>query len=612
MKQIIYTIFFVIGFCLTTNNLSAQSLTCAGASSATLTENPTQGGTVTLGPFSNAGQSEHAFNPWTETAGDVVPSGWNAGGALCGGLQTSVGQPVYFEFTPLFTGAYEIQVPGGTIQTNAQGNDVADDFCTGTVMDTEFAIFTGTCGNLSEVYSLDDYGGAGACNAGAACADIRLTAGVTYTIVIDGATYLETLVPQTCQVDYSQAGTSVGMFNIQITSAGPSQDCTTAQSLPVNTTCSTTTFSSTMLCPSIGSCGGATDDDAAWFSFVATQTNATIMVDGNDNVLAVYDNCGGAELGCSDAAGTSETLVLANLAIGSTYYILVSDFGAGTITDNTICVTAVPPAPCPDKEFTTPGAACSGSTIDWTAGANCDVNGPAGTAFVVDLFVYDANDDNIPDLGGAPAGYEATIDVSSPTHTTGAGPAGTEITVKNPALTDAGFDFTCADPPSVTLPVNNTCAPIVYTYFLAVFDYANDTDNDGLCLAGANCTEYAPNCTVERYDVTVFPAPLTIVVTDDGTSCGTPSVELRDAAGNACSTQSGIGNGAGATGACVNNGDALNWDFSADPIITALSAAPAGCVVPATLSGTVTCSACAPACNADSGTISISTSPPGN
>lgn len=330
------------------------------------------------------------------------------------------------------------------------------------------------------------------------------------------------------------------------------------------------------------------------------------------DVATATSSCGaalGTPLDCSFAGGTApETPSIASAALGEVYVILVSKFGAASAnfilsqtggTGATDC-NIVNPVVCPvEADFVPPTEGCSGSTINWAAGANCNVNGPAGSGIVVDMFTYDADDDSVPDVGGAPVGYETTIDVSSPTHTSGTGPAGTTITDKNPELSLVGFDFTCTNLPSINLPTNNTCAPITVTYFLAVFDYTNDTDGEG-------SFEYSPDCEVMRYDVTVYPAPLSIVIVDDGSACGTPSVELRDAAGNVCSTQSGIGDSTTATGTCSTNGDVLNWDFSNDPIITALSGAPAACAAPAMLSGTITCANCGAPCNADNGTLSIS------
>lgn len=98
--------------------------------------------------------------------------------------------------------------------------------------------------------------------------------------------------------------------------------------------------------------GGAEDD--LWFSFVATKSIATIMVNSNeyyDAVIEVYNGtCGNLNLvGAADfvVEEDTETISLSSLAVGETYYVRVYDYYSDThdfpgefviaMTDEDVC-----------------------------------------------------------------------------------------------------------------------------------------------------------------------------------------------------------------------------------------------------------------------------------
>lgn len=321
-------------------------------------------------------------------------------------------------------------------------------------------------------------------------------------------------------------------------------------------------------------------DWAAWGPFTDVADINTSCGSG----AAPFD----APLDCDYTTAASGTIDLGSVTAGNIYVVLVTNF-SNNPTDVTMVTSAGSTATTDcsivndceaDQDFTAPAGACSGAAIPFTAGAGCSgVDGPAGADQVVDLFVYAPG--GVP--MEAPAGY--TIDRQAPTHTVGAGAAaGTHIDDRNPDLIALAYDATCAAPPSVAAGalVNNTCDPITVSLFTLVFDYTLDSDSD-------TNAEYGPLCQPIRYDIVIDPAPMTVVVTDDGSTCGTPTVELRNAAGGVCSTMTGP--------ACSADGDTYNYDFSADPIITALD--DASCAnAPATLTGTVTCGGCTTPCDA--------------
>jgi hypothetical protein len=263
----------------------------------------------------------------------------------------------------------------------------------------------------------------------------------------------------------------------------------------------------------------------------------------------------GAPIDCSFAGGTgSETPSIVGAVVGEIYVLLVSKFGAtaaefqlseaGTTTGTTNCFIVS----CPiTQDFTTPASVCAGEAVNFTSGGACaGINGPDPTVdYVVDLYYYDDGAGSFE----APEGY--AVDVSSATETADLSAAdviadGDGIVDRNPELLIAGFDFTCAAAPADAAGwTNNTCAPITVTYFTVAIGPGSDTDGDGEL-------EYSPGCFVERYDVIVYPAAMTVVVTDDGTTCGTPNVELRNAAVGVILTGT----------ACVADGDAFNYDFN--------------------------------------------------
>lgn len=170
----------------------------------------------------------------------------------------------------------------------------------------------------------------------------------------------------------------------------PANDvCSGAISLPVNTSCINQTFSTL----------GATDNDetgdctngtekAVWFSFVATETNATITVDGAtgfDAVLGVLSACGSTTTptggACIDATGEGgvEVRNLTGLTVGSTYFIQVYEYYGDATAASTfdICVVSVP---CSVPTAVTAGSITSTSaSVTWVGTGTFVLEyGPAG------------------------------------------------------------------------------------------------------------------------------------------------------------------------------------------------------------------------------------------
>ena len=119
---------------------------------------------------------------------------------------------------------------------------------------------------------------------------------------------------------------------------------------------------------------------------------------------------------------------------------------------------------------------------------------------------------------------------------------------------------------TITFPNNQTCSPRSYTLSF-----------NGRCSNGADIDDPA------SITVMVYPETMSVVVTDDGSTCGIPTAELRAADGTVCETLSA---------AACTEGATFDYDFSTTATIAALGTPPAGCALPTSLTGTITCSGC--------------------
>src|SRR5262249_7880424 len=152
-----------------------------------------------------------------------------------------------------------------------------------------------------------------------------------------------------------------GAASAQPESPGPilapgNDDCATAATLTVGTSCVNTNGDSTSATQSIApiTCAGFTSSSAldVWYKFVATSSAVTITETGSaslDSILDVRSGaCNGTNIACADAtlSGGTETVTATGLTVGSTYYVRVYGW-AGSVGTFTICATGVP-APAND------------------------------------------------------------------------------------------------------------------------------------------------------------------------------------------------------------------------------------------------------------------------
>ncbi len=241
----------------------------------------------------------------------------------------------------------------------------------GTITDLAFALYSGECGNLTLV-ECDDDDGPG------------LMPYISRADFVPGQTYYLRVWP------YSPG--MQGTYNLCVSRAPDppaNDDCSGAIALTVGSTCNPidgTVAGATGSTPPTGCFGTANDD--VWYSFVATETELNVRVDGNgsfDAVVEVMSACGGASLSCADAtfAGGVEIVALTGLTVGQTYYVRVFDYYAGNPADPTfnICVSSPLPPPANDE--------CDGAIVllaeetcnyvtGTTESSSATINAPAG------------------------------------------------------------------------------------------------------------------------------------------------------------------------------------------------------------------------------------------
>lgn len=253
--------------------------------------------------------------------------------------------------------------PSATIDTNGS--------LTG---DTMLAVYSGTCGSLTEI-ACDDDGGSGLLSMVTATG---LTAGNTYYIQVAGF----------------GAG-NVGSNTLNVVCAlgpPPGDDC----SDPLVGACDSDvvvdlSVMSTDVTDPAFSCrfGGAGQGvGTAWITFVATDTSARIHTNNSfsasDTLIALYDGTCGAlvELCCSEDEGLGllSEVCCEGLIPGNTYYIQVASFDAFSLGEATVtieCPCPVPPANDECEDAIALGLPPASVTFDTTL-ATDDVGLPCG------------------------------------------------------------------------------------------------------------------------------------------------------------------------------------------------------------------------------------------
>jgi len=367
----------------------------------------------------------------------------------------------------------------------------------------EVAIFSGTCGSLTQI----------ACGTTSATAS-GLAIGTTYYIRV------------------SKVGGGViasnGGFNICVTHLGTpptNNECATATSLTSNTSCNNTAYTvvwATASTPPPGvPCVVGTHYDV-WFRFTAVSNTHTATISNrgsgftNPEVAIFGGPCGTlAQLACGTTTATSS-----GLTVGSTYYVRVSHVGT-MVTSNggfDICVTH-PPAPANDN--------CSGATTLTST--------PTPTCTSVTGTLYNANNSG---LAGACTGVNPTYDVwyrftaTSTTHAVTVSGLGSNL----PAATTYMqlFSGSCGTPVSMACQtvattggrITSTTLTVGNTYYVRIYRTvvpntgASATWNFSICLQNPPVNDLCAN-------VTTITAGATCV-----TTAGTLDLTVVAASGN--------------------------------------------------------------------------------
>ncbi len=141
----------------------------------------------------------------------------------------------------------------------------------------------------------------------------------------------------------------VGTLSCVPLTVAANDECSGAISLVQDVNCNPTAANIDNSTQSLTSCAaGGTANDDVWFSFVATNTTAQVIVAGSasfDAVVQVFDACAGASLACVDAtlAGATETATVTGLTIGNTYFVRVYDYEIGIPATTTFDICVVDP-----------------------------------------------------------------------------------------------------------------------------------------------------------------------------------------------------------------------------------------------------------------------------
>ncbi len=261
-------------------------------------------------------------------------------------------------------------------------------------------------------------------------------------------------------------------------------ECSTAVTLEHTTNCQSvaaTVADATDSGLAAEECGiftGTANDDI-WFSFVASGTEATILVDADfDAVIQFYEGtCGSlTNIGCADG-GNPESIEATGLTDGATYLFRVYSYTSTSFPDMTACVFGAP-------------AACAAPTVTFETSCVDEEN------FQVDVnisAVGDASSYSISDDQGSAA---ITGITSADSYSIGPYPNNTDVVV---TLNDADdidcsqFSGTlstdCTPPPAnddcsgaISLSHNAICIPISSTIVAATDSGVSDDD----CLGTAN------------------------------------------------------------------------------------------------------------------------------
>ena len=272
--------------------------------------------------------------------------------------------------------------------------------------------------------------------------------------------------------------------------AQPSNDeCFSAISLTPSSTCTPVTGTVLQATQSIPGCTGTADDDV-WYSFVATQSNLSVIVSGTTGFNPVIQVFSGgcisqSSLACVNNTGNggTEAVSLTTLIVGVTYHIRVYHFAATAPTTPTFTICVSQAMLMPNCATSTPaGETCALATFI------CDVNGYCGntTSYAPDswpalssAFCGSIENNSFIQFVANAATVSLNVWVTSSTSN-----LGIQVMIfSTPACGGAVTTHTCVSP---VAPTASTSSPSVVTatglvpgntYYMMIDGYAGDQCN---------------------------------------------------------------------------------------------------------------------------------------
>ncbi len=356
-----------------------------------------------------------------------------------------------------------------------------------------FEIYSGSCGTLSLIDCNDNasYGGTGSTHL------TNLTIGNTYYF----------------RVYHYYSGSGSSTFSVCLTEgvAPVNDECINAISITSHSVCTPVTGTSAWASPSMSGCSGNPDDDV-WYKFTATAVSHSLAVTGSSNYSPVFEvfsgTCGSlTSLVCNDDAstGTTGTAHLLNLSVGTTYYVRVFHYYAGSGSDTfTMCLMDAPAPPndeCNNAVLVSASSTVCASPVTGTSEyASQSLPGCAGNADddVWYKFVATATSHSLEVTGSG--AYDAVVELFS-------GNCGTLTSITCSDMSGSGT--------AEVLHLNNFI--IGDTYYFRVYNYytSSGTNTFTVCVttppvqppvnddcSGATNLTVTPNCTPSNTVVT--------------------------------------------------------------------------------------------------------------
>lgn len=253
-------------------------------------------------------------------------------------------------------------------------------------------------------------------------------------------------------------------------SFGQGADCANALAITVNTeyTALTNITDATVNDPTEGTCNTQTIQRDGWFKFIASGSEARVVVTSNRNpILYAYSgSCGSlTQIGCANTTTTNgaqtEILNLTALTSGNTYFVRVGNSAANAMTISSLVILTNNNCNIATALTVNSGTTCTTSTSGTTVGATQSI-----AAISCGGFTGNADDD---------VWFRFVATATS--HIITATPIGiTDITLELRSGTCNGTNLSCSDANSNTAEtITATGLTPGSTYYVRLYSFDNNT-----------------------------------------------------------------------------------------------------------------------------------------